>query len=81
VPEAVYTETREQLVPGDALTFLSDGVVEARNATGELFGFDRAQEISGQPAAQIAEAAAQFGQEDDITVLTLTFANAEVLHA
>jgi hypothetical protein len=81
VPEAVYTETREQLVPGDALTFLSDGVVEARNAAGELFGFDRAQEISGQPAAQIAEAAARFGQEDDITVLTLTFANAEVLHA
>jgi hypothetical protein len=71
LPEAVYTETRERLAPGDALTFLSDGVVEARNADGELFGFDRAQEISGQPAAQIAEAAARFGQEDDITVLTI----------
>ena len=71
VPEAVYTETRVQLAPGDALTFLSDGVVEARNAAGELFGFNRAQEISRQPAAQIAEAAARFGQEDDITVLTI----------
>jgi phosphoserine phosphatase RsbU/P len=71
LPEAVYTETRVQLAPGDALTFLSDGVVEARNAAGELFGFDRAQEISRQPAAQIAEAAARFGQEDDITVLTI----------
>jgi hypothetical protein len=30
-----------------------------------------AQEISRQPAAQIAEAAARFGQEDDITVLTI----------
>ena len=46
-------------------------MVEARNADGELFGFDRAQEISGKPAAQIAEAAARFGQEDDITVLTI----------
>jgi hypothetical protein len=71
LPEAAYTETRERLAPGDALTFLSDGVVEARNADGELFGFDRAQEISGKPAAQIAEAAARFGQEDDITVLTI----------
>jgi hypothetical protein len=81
VAEAVYAETCVQLAPGDALTFLSDGVVEARNAAGELFGFDRAQQISRQPAAQIAEAAARFGQEDDITVLTLTFAPAEVLHA
>ncbi len=71
LPEALYTETHVQLAPGDALTFLSDGVVEARNAAGELFGFDRAQEISGQPAAQIAETAARFGQEDDITVLTI----------
>jgi hypothetical protein len=71
VPEAVYTETHTQLAPGDALTFLSDGVVEARNAAGELFGFDRAREISMKPAAQIAEDAARFGQEDDITVLTI----------
>jgi sigma-B regulation protein RsbU (phosphoserine phosphatase) len=63
-----------QRAPGDALTFLSDGVVEARNAAGELFGFDRAQEISKQSAAQIAEAAARFGQEDDITVLTIALA-------
>ncbi|HKF49574.1 MAG TPA: PP2C family protein-serine/threonine phosphatase [Terracidiphilus sp.] len=72
VPEANYIETRVQLVPGDSLTFLSDGVVEARTATGEIFGFDRTREISGQTAAQIAETAARFGQEDDITVLTVT---------
>ena len=80
-PTAEYTETRTQLSPGDALTFLSDGVVEARNAAGELFGFDRTRDISQQPPAQIADSAARFGQEDDITVLTLTFAPAEVLHA
>jgi serine phosphatase RsbU (regulator of sigma subunit) len=59
------------VAPGDKLTFLSDGVVEARNAAGELFGFDRAAAISTQTAEAIAEAAQAYGQEDDITVLTL----------
>jgi sigma-B regulation protein RsbU (phosphoserine phosphatase) len=81
VPAAGYTETREQLCPGDALTFLSDGVVEARNAAGELFGFDRTRAISKQPASEIADTAARFGQEGDITVLTVIFAAAGVLHA
>ena len=54
------------------LTFLSDGVVEAMNSNRELFGFDRTRQISGQSARSIAEAARQFGQQDDITVLTLT---------
>jgi phosphoserine phosphatase RsbU/P len=79
--DAEYTETTLQLGPGDTLTFLSDGVVEAQAASGELFGFDRTRAISQHPAAQIAAAAQRFGQQDDITVLTLTFAPAEVLHA
>jgi hypothetical protein len=49
-------------------------VVEARNPAGELFGFDRTAPIVTQPAKQIANPAQQFGQEDNITVLTLTFA-------
>jgi phosphoserine phosphatase RsbU/P len=77
--EAEYTEATLQLAPGDMLTLLSDGVVEARNITGELFGFERTCAISAQSAQQIAEAARKFGQEDDITVLTLTFAPAGVL--
>jgi hypothetical protein len=43
--------------------------------------FDRTRAISTQSAQQIAHAAQQFGQEDDITVLTLTFTGAEVPHA
>jgi sigma-B regulation protein RsbU (phosphoserine phosphatase) len=78
---ANYTESTLQLAPADRLTFISDGVVEARNLSGELFGFDRAAAISNQSAEQIAHAAQRFGQEDDITVLTLTFAPVEVLHA
>jgi hypothetical protein len=71
LPAADYPETRVQLAPGDTLTFMSDGVIEARSATGELFGFDRTRDISNQSAAQIADTAARFGQEDDITVLTV----------
>jgi phosphoserine phosphatase RsbU/P len=71
-PDVCYSETTFQLNPNDRLTFVSDGVVEATNKRRELFGFHRTQAISTQPASAIAEAAKQFGQNDDITVLTLT---------
>ncbi len=70
--EASYAECAFRLEEGDRLTLLSDGVAEARDARGELFGFERAQAISGETANAIAEAALKFGQVDDITVLTLT---------
>jgi len=76
---AEYAGSSLQLAPGDTLTFLSDGVVEARNATGELFGFERTREISSRPAQQIANAAVEFGQQDDITVLTLSLAASAVV--
>ena len=53
------------------MTFYSDGVVEAQNPKGELFGFDRTSAIATEPAATIAEAAKRFGQSDDITVVTI----------
>ncbi len=53
-----------------------DGVVEATNEHRELFGFDRTQAISHQSASAIAEAAKQFGQHDDISVLSATLAPA-----
>jgi len=66
-----YEARTAELRPGGRLTFLSDGVVEARNGSGALFGFERAKAISKEPAGAIAEAAAQFGQADDITVVTI----------
>ena len=69
-PGAEYAETRAALGKG-AITFLTDGVVEAENAQRELFGFDRTREISGQSALEIAEAARVWGQNDDITVVTV----------
>ena len=65
-----------RLQPGDRLTFLTDGVVEAMNSANELFGFDRARTISNLPAAAIAQQAQAFGQNDDITVLSVEFAGA-----
>ncbi len=69
---SVYGESSFALAPGEQLTLLTDGVVEARKPSGELFGFGRAAAVSTQSAESIASAAQQFGQEDDITVLTLT---------
>lgn len=70
--ETPYAESLFQLAPGQQLTLLTDGIVEAREKTGALFGFERTAAISSQPASQIAKTAALFGQDDDITVLTLT---------
>lgn len=68
-----YTEITLRLAQGDSLTFLSDGVVEAQNAAGELFGFARTEALATKRAEEIAHAAKAFGQADDITVLTLAF--------
>jgi len=70
-PDLMLEESTFLLRPGEQLTFVSDGVVEAANASGELFGFDRTRDISGQSAQQIAQAAKAWGQNDDITVVTV----------
>ena len=66
-----YEPVSLELRPGSRLVFVSDGVVEAQNQAGELFGFDRARAISTEPAAAIVDAALRFGQSDDITVVTI----------
>ena len=81
LPTATFPAQRFQLGEGESLLFVSDGVVEARSATGELFGFERTRAISTQPAEAVARTAQAFGQDDDITVLTLSLAAAEVAHA
>lgn len=70
--DASYEETELHLEESARLTLLTDGVVEARSRTGELYGFDRASAVAGSPAAQIAAEAQAFGQEDDITVVSVT---------
>ena len=80
-PRIDYSEVSSHLTAGDTMTFLSDGVVEARNKSGELFGFERTRAVSTGSGQQIAQAAQDFGQEDDITVLTLQYAPTKVLLA
>jgi hypothetical protein len=79
--ESTYTDSTFQLAPDQQVTLLTDGVVEARSATGKLLGFERLASLTLSPAAEIAETAKNFGQEDDITVLTLALAQVEGSHA
>ena len=74
IPYSDYTEVQLQLQPGDQLAVYTDGLLEATNPAGELYGFDRMKALfAKQPTAQEAmQAALDFGQEDDITVLTIT---------
>jgi sigma-B regulation protein RsbU (phosphoserine phosphatase) len=73
IPNVEYEETTLQLNHGERLTFLSDGVVEATDPKGELFGFERTKQVSHEPARYIAQIAQRFGQTDDITVVSLYF--------
>jgi len=73
-PGESYEEAAFAMQESDRLAVFTDGLLEARNRSGELFGFDRVQTLfaSRPTAEQATEAAVNFGQDDDITVLTLT---------
>lgn len=70
--DATYAEAVSALAPGSQMTLVTDGVVEARDKDGELMGFEQTAAISTKSADQIAEEAQAFGQDDDITVVTVT---------
>jgi serine phosphatase RsbU (regulator of sigma subunit) len=57
----------------DTLMLMSDGIAEAQNEHGLLFGFERIDRMLSSPitAAELATAAQDFGQEDDILVLRI----------
>jgi hypothetical protein len=71
---AEYEEVGIELQVGDYLAVYTDGLPEARSVSGELYGFDRLDKLFAMrpSAGEAAEAAVQFGQDDDITVVTLT---------
>ena len=74
IGETKYEEISLQLKPADHLALYTDGLLEARNEKGDLYGFERLQGQfeRGLDASVALEAAVDFGQDDDITVLTLT---------
>jgi predicted ester cyclase len=83
LPGMQYEEKEAMLVPGDTILFYSDGLVEAHNAAGEMFGDRRLQSFVTNHSAggeslitellvELAKFTGADGeQEDDITLLTL----------
>jgi serine phosphatase RsbU (regulator of sigma subunit) len=78
-----YEEKQTILEAGEATLFYSDGLVEARDPKGEMFGFPRLRALVAEHAAEesslgdfLVEELYSFvgegwDQEDDITLLTL----------
>jgi hypothetical protein len=73
IPGVEFPVLRFHLSEGDSLVLMSDGIVEAQKADGELFGFERVGKMlcESATAGELAAAARDFGQEDDITVLSV----------
>jgi sigma-B regulation protein RsbU (phosphoserine phosphatase) len=59
-PNATYEELSVATQPGDAIVFVSDGILDAENAQGEMYGQDQLSgllcNLREQPAQQIADA-------------------------
>lgn len=74
VASAEFEEAEVELREGDHFALYTDGLLEARSASGELFSFERLSELfaTRPDATRATEAAVNFGQQDDITVLILT---------
>ena len=82
LPEMTYDEHETMLGPGESILIYSDGLVEAHNPQGEMFGFPRLRTMAcglGSGAELIERlrgALADFTgpgweQEDDVTFVTL----------
>jgi len=84
--EADYRETRIELAPGDKVILYTDGIVEAKNSKGELFGFERlldmvaaagpknADSLLKEIMARVTEFAGAAPQSDDLTVIVVNAA-------
>lgn len=82
-PDARYTASHLDMMPGDLLLLYTDGLTEARNTEGEFFDIERLEELMQENAAQpakeliqtITQAARRFsGYEvflDDVTLVVV----------
>ena len=59
-PDVTYEEFNLSTQPGDAVVFVSDGILDAENDSGEMYGDERLSSLlcsqRDRPAAEIAEA-------------------------
>ena len=79
---AEFSVTDFRLIEHDRLIVMSDGIAEATDASGKLFGFERLHDLlrTTSTAAAVADAAQTFGQEDDISVICVTRTESPVSH-
>jgi serine phosphatase RsbU (regulator of sigma subunit) len=83
--DARYSEVVVDLRPGDTIVLVSDGIVEAHDLSGELFGFDRLEQALAleSPLAhpdqliedligQVLAFAGDAQQHDDMTVVVIS---------
>lgn len=87
MPGMIYEEHEAQLAPGESLVLYSDGLVEAHNTSGDMFGFPRLRELLSRESIQKACSGSEiiqmltgqlseftgdgWEQEDDVTIVTL----------
>jgi serine phosphatase RsbU (regulator of sigma subunit)/anti-sigma regulatory factor (Ser/Thr protein kinase) len=82
MPDMPYEEKEVRLLPGENVVLYSDGLVEAHNRQGEMFGFPRLRELLSVPkcgeeliGCLVGELGAFTGpgweQEDDVTFVTV----------
>ena len=73
VESTSYEQTSVEMRTGDRLVLLTDGIPEARNQQGMLLGFPKVESLlrDGANAQTIAETAQRFGQDDDLTVISI----------
>jgi sigma-B regulation protein RsbU (phosphoserine phosphatase) len=83
--EATFTTTTMQLEPGDTLLLYSDGVNEAEDPQGKIFGFPRLREVFADHASDSLDSLQQAilgaverfamgaSQSDDITLLAVRY--------
>jgi cytochrome c oxidase subunit IV len=74
IESAECSITHFQLNEADRLMLMSDGVPEAMDGKRQLFGFERVHQLlrTAKSATEVAIAAQTFGQEDDISVISIT---------
>ena len=94
VRSQMMTQTIEvNLAEGDAIVYLSDGIVEAQNADGDPFGFDQLEALLAQQSerspsvirdailAAVARHSGSRPADDDRTVMVLRFDNLKTARA
>jgi len=83
LPSAVYTSTTQPLLRGDRFLLYTDGIIEAINAAGEEFGYERLSTLLQVTGAKRAEETADFilnavngwsaTQSDDLTFIVCDY--------